>query len=281
MAGINPSLRHHEVATRLRALRMDAGLTMKEAARRLECSVAKISRLETAARGVIPRDVRDLCAIYGADPAEAAALVAMAREARASEWWEEYPDERFRTFIGHEADAVSIFSYDTSIFPGIVQTPEYARAIIKGVAEGINDDSLAKRVELRMRRQEILHKENPPRLHIIVDESALHRRVGDHQVMHVQLSHLLIIAAHPHVTLQIIPFSAGAHKGLNETFSLLEMDDPIPDVIYQEVGSRIEYFRKEKEIQAYRQLIEHLCAAALRHDSSCALIEEVSQKYRS
>ncbi|MET8139269.1 helix-turn-helix transcriptional regulator [Sphaerisporangium sp. NPDC005288] len=281
MAGINPSLRHHEVATRLRALRMDAGLTMKEAAQRLECSVAKISRLETAARGVIPRDVRDLCAIYGADPAEAAVLIAMAREARASEWWEEYPDEKFRAYIGHEADAVAIFSYDTGIFPGIVQTSGYARAIIKGVAGRISAETLAKRVELRMRRQDILHKKDPPRLHIIVDESALHRRVGDERVMYEQLSHLLELSGRHRMSLQVIPFSAGSHKGLNETFTLLEMADPIPDVIYQEVGGRIEYFRKEKELQAYRDLIGHLRAVGLGQGASRALIEEVSQKYRS
>ncbi|MFB9246895.1 helix-turn-helix domain-containing protein [Sphaerisporangium melleum] len=276
---MNPSLRHHEVATRLRALRLDAGLTMKEAAERLECSVAKISRLETAARGVSPRDVRDLCVIYGADPEEAAGLIEMARQARTSEWWEEYPDERFRSYIGHEADATSILSYDSGIFPGIVQTREYARAIILGVAERIGADTLDKRVELRMRRQEILHKKDPPRVHVIVDESAVHRRVGGAEVLYGQLSHLLDLARRPGVTLQVIPFAAGAHQGLNEAFTLLEMADPIPDVIYQEVGGRIEYFRKDKELLAYRRLIDHLRATGLGHDASMALIEEVSQKY--
>jgi transcriptional regulator with XRE-family HTH domain len=280
VAGANPTLRRRQLATRLRELRKDSGLSIDEVALRLECSPAKISRIETARRGVIPRDVRDLCEIYGAGQAETDALMTMAREARQPGWWKTYDEHEFHLYIGLEAEASSITNYDTCAVPGLLQTQEYASAIIRGVLPGIDEKVLGERVDARMKRQEILYQRTPPRHLVLLDESVLHRHIGSRRVMQGQLTHLVEVSRRPYVTIRVIPFSVGAHIGFNSAFTLLEMVDPgVPDMVYTEALTRLEYYDRPADLAMYREAIERLVAASLDPRLSMARIEEVNQAH--
>ncbi|MEU8271937.1 helix-turn-helix transcriptional regulator [Sphaerisporangium sp. NPDC049002] len=280
MAGANPTLRRRQLATQLRRLRQDTGLSIEEVAQRLECSPAKISRIETARRGVIPRDVRDLCHIYGTDQTEVDALMAMAREARQPGWWQTYDEHEFRLYIGLEAEASSITSYDTCAVPGLLQTPDYASAIIRGVLPGIEEKVLVERVGARMKRQEVLHQEHAPTYSVLLDESVLHRSIGGREVMYGQLEHLVAIARPTHITTRVIPFSVGAHIGFNSAFTILEMFDPgVPDIVYTEALTQLQYFDRPTDLAMFREAVERLMAVSLDPEGSMALIAEVNQKY--
>ncbi|MFC4589172.1 helix-turn-helix domain-containing protein [Sphaerisporangium corydalis] len=278
MAGVNPTLRRRQLATRLRELRKDAGLSLDDVAARLECSTAKISRIETARRGVIPRDVRDLCEIYGAGRPEADALMAMAREARQPGWWKTYDEHEFHLYIGLEAEASSITSYDTCAVPGLLQTREYAKAIIRGVLPGIEEKVLVERADARMKRQEVLYQNTPPHHLVLLDESALHRHIGGPETMREQLLHLVEVARHPHITIRVIPFSVGAHIGFNSAFTLLEMVDPgVPDIVYTEALTRLEYYDRPADLAMYRETVGRLLAVSLEPPLSMERIEEVGR----
>ncbi|MEO3809619.1 helix-turn-helix transcriptional regulator [Sphaerisporangium sp. B11E5] len=280
MPGANPTLRRRQLAGRLRELRKHAGLSIEDAAQRLECSTAKISRIETAQRGVIPRDVRDLCEIYGIGPAETDALMTMAREAREPGWWQAYDHRDFRLYLGLEAEASAITIYDTCAVPGILQTARYADAIIRGVLPGIREEVLKERVDARMKRQSLLHGESPPHHLVLLDESILHRHVGGREIMREQMERLIDTASLPRVTIQVVPFTAGAHIGFNSAFTLLEMaDSRVSDVVYTESIVRMEYFEKPTELALYREAIEHLRAVSLDPQASVARMAEVNQKY--
>ncbi|RCG30932.1 XRE family transcriptional regulator [Sphaerisporangium album] len=280
MAGANPTLRRRQLATRLRELRKAARLSIEDVAHSLECSPAKISRIETARRGVIPRDVRDLCQIYGAGQAETEALMRMAREARQPGWWQTYDDPDFRLYIGLEAEASSITVYDTCAVPGILQTSDYARAIIRAVLPEIEESVLLHRVETRMKRQQLLRQPAPPHHLVILDESVLHRPVGGPGVMHDQLTHVIKWSELAHVTIRVVPFSVGAHMGFNSAFTLLEMDDPsVSDVAYVESITRADYLEKPTELAVCREAIRQLKSLALDPEASAARIAEVNQNY--
>ncbi|GII82910.1 transcriptional regulator [Sphaerisporangium siamense] len=276
----NPTLRRRQLATRLRELRKDAGMSIEDAAQRLECSPAKISRIETGRRGVIPRDVRDLCLIYGADQAETESLMRMAREARQPGWWQTYDDPDFRLYIGLETEASAITVYDTCAVPGILQTAEYARAIIRAVLPEIDEGVLRERVETRMKRQGILRQASPPRHLVILDESVLHRPVGGAAVMRAQLERVVEWTRLPHVSVRVIPFSVGAHMGFNSAFTLLEMSDPgLSDIAYVESITRAEYLEKPSELAICREAAHRLTALALGPEASAARIAEVNRTY--
>jgi hypothetical protein len=223
--------------------------------------------------------VRDLCQIYGLGPAETDHLMTMAREARQGGWWQDYDHRDFRLYLGLEAEASSITYYETCAVPGILQTREYARAILRGVLPEIKEDVLAERVDARMRRQDLLNRRTPPHHWILMDESVLHRHVGGARVMHDQLLQVREACELPHVTIQVIPFSVGAHVGFNTSFTLLEVFDPgVPDIVHVEAVTRMEYLEKPSDLTRYRTAIEHLKVAGLDPRASAARISEVNQK---
>ncbi|WP_214408417.1 helix-turn-helix domain-containing protein [Sphaerisporangium fuscum] len=280
MAGANPTLRRRQLASRLRELRKSAGLSIEEAAQRLECSPAKISRIETAQRSVIPRDVRDLCQIYGTDQTEAEALITMAREARQAGWWQEYEDLDLDPYIGLEAEASSITMYETTTVPSLFQTEDYAREVIRGCLPRIKQEVLEERVDARLKRQRLHLQDDPPNCWVLLDESVLHRHVGGHSVMRAQLERVTELSELPHVIIQVIPFSVGAHIGFDSMFILLEFPDHmIPDTVYVESLMGDFYLEKPRELERFREVITHLRAAALNPRDSVSLIAEMSRTY--
>ena len=276
--GGNPTLRLRELGSRLRELRVSSGLTMEEAAEQLECSPAKISRMETATRGANPRDVRDLCRIYGlTSQDEIDELMNLARQAREPGWWTQYSDSRLAPYIGLEQEAVAITGFSTWWFPALLQTADYARAVIKGIARKLDSHAINERVEARMRRQQILEREAKPRYRVILDEAVLHRNVGGQVVMAAQLDKVLKYLEDETAFVQVIPFSAGAHVSVDSNFYLVEFGESAIQgpVIFMEGLIRDLYLERSAEIKKYRETIDYLRDSALSVNDSMNLISQV------
>ena len=276
--GANPTLRQRELGLRLRDLRIGRGLTVEEVAEQLECSATKISRLETAARRAIPRDVRDLCQIYGVtDQAEVEELMDLARQGRQPGWWTQYSDLRLSPFIGLEQEAVAITSFSMYYVPPLLQTADYARAIIKGIAPNMEPRIVDERVEARMRRQQLLEKEIRPRYRVLLDEAVLHRLVGGPPVMAAQLDKILKHQDDQTAAVQVIPFSIGAHAGADSNFDFLEFEESSlqgPIVYVEGLFSNL-YQERPAEIKRYREAIDHLRDASLGIRDSMVLISQI------
>ena len=276
MAERSPTLRRRELANRLRELRKQAGLTVNDVARELLCSPPKISRIETATRPASLRDVRDLCRLYRVSDAEQERLMTIAREAKQQGWWNRFDDLGIDSLIGLEIEAKRISAHDAAAVPWAFQTEKYARAVIGGVLPRIDDRVLDERVTARMTRQEILRGPEPPHLWSLIDESALRRAVGGTGVMREQLSKILEMAATSNVTMQIVPFEAGAQPGMDNTFMLLEFDSSTqsPVVFVENLAGNL-YLERDAEIQRYREVLEHVRACALSPANSIKYVEEV------
>ena len=293
----SPTLRRRELASRLRELRKQAGMTVDDVARELMCSTPKISRIETGTRVPTLRDVRDLCRLYRLGDAEQTRLMTIAREAKEQGWWNKFDDLGIDSLIGLETEARRISAHDSSWVPWAFQTEQYARAIIKGVLPRIEDRILDERVTARMTRQEILRSPEPPYLWSLIDESALRLAVGGGGLMREQFSKILEMAATSDVTMQVVPFEAGAHPGLDNTFMLLEFDSSVQSPFDSSVQSPFDssvqspvvfvenlagnfYLERDAEIQRYREVLEYLRACALSPANSIKYVEEIRKSHQ-
>lgn len=275
MSGASLTVRQRELGRRLRQLRYQHGLTVEDVAGQLLCSATKVSRLETGMRRPSLRDVRDLCALYDLGDQTSTELMNLARGAREQGWWTQYVDVSFEPYIGLEAEATAITCYSMYYVPGLLQTEEYARALIKAIAPRIEPEVYEQRVEVRLRRQQLLEQDDRPRYRVLLDEAVLHRRVGGMQVMYAQLSKILEAGKKDQAAVQIIPFDIGAHAAQDSNFVLLEFDEPsVSPVIYVEglTGSR--YIDREADVDRYREAVERLRDSALnQHESKHRLNE--------
>jgi transcriptional regulator with XRE-family HTH domain len=277
----NPPVRRRELGALLRALRSDAGLTVDEVAERLLCSPAKISRMETGQRGASQRDVRDLCQVYGVtDSARYEHLMELARQSRGQPWWQSY-NLPYATYVGLETEAISINDYESGVIPGLFQIPGYTRAVHQGYVPQVKAEVIEQRISERVNRQKILTRANPPELHAIMDEAILHRIVGGPAVMAAQLGHVLEqCEILPSVTVQILPFSAGAHPALDSTFVLLEMADPVPSVVYVEGLVGQVYMDRPQDVHRYQQVFERLQSLSLSRPDSMDMIESAKAQFQ-
>ena len=280
MAGTSPTVRQRELGKRLRELRNRHNMTVEEVADNLLCSATKISRLETGARRPNPRDVRDLCRLYGVDEPTAAELMSLTRGAREPGWWTKYEDLDLDPYIGLEQDATAITCFSVYYVPGLLQTADYAGAVIKAIAPKIASDVHKQRVEVRMRRQRLL-EDDPPDFHVLLDESVLHRRVVGSPVMAAQLDKVLDAQRRGKATIQIIPFDIGAYAGADGNFVLLEFDEDsgLSPVVYIEGLSSHKYLEREGDIDRYRETIEYLRNLALSPRDSMRRITEIRKTY--
>ncbi|WP_346742695.1 DUF5753 domain-containing protein [Spongiactinospora sp. TRM90649] len=204
----------------------------------------------------------------------------MAQEAKQPGWWQRYDDPDVRSFIGLEEVATSITVYETCLVPGLFQTEEYARAVIRGLLPRISSDVLQERVDTRLKRQELLFRDSPPRYWTVLDESVLHRHIGDPGIMRAQLDRIVELAELPHVVVQVVPFTVGAHMGLDNAFTFLQLSDPaVPDTIFIEGLMGLIYLEKPSEIEIYREALESLRAAGLDPARSVARIAEISRSF--
>ncbi|AEW94691.1 MULTISPECIES: helix-turn-helix domain-containing protein [Streptomycetaceae] len=281
-SNVNPTVRRRRLGSELRKLREQKGMTAEEVAARLLVSQSKISRLENGRRSISQRDVRDLCGVYGVEDLRIVeSLMQMAKESRQQGWWHAFGDVPYSIYIGLETDAASLRVYEPQIVPGLLQTKGYAEAVIAGSLPEAGREQVDKRVHVRLRRQDrILDESGPLRLWAVVDEAALRRVVGNHAVMREQLAHLLELGALPNVTVQLLPFAAGAHPGLNGQFTILEFADATDaSVVYLEGVTSDLYLEKDTDVHTYSMMYEHLRAQALSAEQTRQFIAEVADGY--
>lgn len=278
MSGGSPTIRRRELGILLRELRTRAGLTIDEVAERLMCSPSKISRIETAHRALSLRDVRDLCDIYGVnDETERDRLMELSRESQQRAWWQEY-DLPYSTYLGLEAEASLIEDYKSGALPSLLQTEDYARAVLRGTMPLVRGDVVNQYLKATLTRQGLLAQQAPPTLHVILDEAAIHRTIGGKTVMQRQLDHILNLATRPNIMIQVLPYGAGAHPGLDSPFSILTFADSLlSDVVYVEGLVGHLYLERKADVERYKQAFGHLSTIALDFKSSTDLIAKVAQ----
>jgi transcriptional regulator with XRE-family HTH domain len=262
-----PTVRRMLVGAQLRRLRTDMGLSREEAAAAIRASEWKIHRLENGKVGFKERDIIDLLRLYGVtDPGEVASLVTLAREANEPGWWQVYGDllpQWFRAFVDLESAATLIRTYEGQLVPGLLQTEDYMRAVIHGAHLNQSPEEVERRVRLRVGRQVLLERADAPRLWAVVDEAALRRPVGGREVMRGQLERLIEAAKLPNVTLQVLPFRAGAHPAMVGAFSILRFaDGELPDVVYLEHLTNAVYLDKREDLDQYLHVMESICVRA-------------------
>jgi transcriptional regulator with XRE-family HTH domain len=275
----SPTLRRRQLGMELRRLREAAGVTIDQVAARLECSASKISRIETGQSGASPRDVRDIIDMYHVPAEEAEALLRIAREARQKGWWQLYGAVLTGAYVGLEAAADAIRTYEALVVPGLLQTEDYARTMIRAGRPDIDSDEVDKRVRVRMNRQSLLSQSDPLDLWVVLDEAVLHRPVGGRAVMRQQLERLVETAELPTVTLQVLPFAAGAHAGMDGTFTiLLYGEDADQNLVFASNAAGGLFLEKDDELSRYAFIFDHLRASALRPEASVAMIAGLAKE---
>jgi transcriptional regulator with XRE-family HTH domain len=271
-----PTVRLRRLAAELRTLRTASGLTRDAVVERTGINVATLYRIEHARVRPQTRTLRTLLDLYGADEQQQADLIALLRDARQRGWLHAYQSElpeQYTTYIGFEGEARSVWNYESLFVPGLLQTEDYARAVIRAGLPSASRADIEPRVEVRMQRQDVLRNDNPLELWGIVDEAALRRQVGGRAIMHAQLSHLLEASELPNITFQVIPFDVGAHAGMPGSFVFMQFTEAtIPDVIYLDSMAGDLFLEAEADVRRYRLAFEHLRAVAVSPDASRALV---------
>jgi transcriptional regulator with XRE-family HTH domain len=275
-----PTVQRMLVGARLRRLRTELGLTREEAAQAIRASEWKIHRLENGQVGFKDRDIIDLLRLYQVtDPAEVADFLTLAREANTPGWWQHYGDvlpSWFRTYVDLEQAATLIRTYEGQFVPGLLQTDDYMRAVVRGAHLEESGEEVGRRVRLRMARQILLTRQGPPRLWAVVDEAALRRPVGGSEVMRGQLERLIEATKLPNVTLQILPFASGAHPAMVGSFSVLRFpDEELPDIVYLEHLTSALYLNKPDEVDQYLHVMESICVRAAAPDQTVELLDQI------
>ena len=281
-SNVNPTVRRRRLGQELRRLREDKGLTAEQVAERLLVSQSKISRLENGRRSISQRDVRDLCGVYEVEDRRIVdSLMQMAKDSRQQGWWHAFGDIPYSVYIGLETEAASLRTYESLLVPGLLRTPGYGEAVSPGSIPELASEDLEKRIQVRMRRQERVNDpDRPLRLWVVLDESALRRVVGSHLIMREQLEHLVEVSKLPHVTVQVLPYDAGAHAGMSGTFSILEFDDAADSsVVYIEGVTSDLYLEKTNDVHKYTIMYEHLRAQALSAEASREFIAEAAKRH--
>jgi transcriptional regulator with XRE-family HTH domain len=280
-AGSTPAVGRRKLAGELRRLRSVAGLTIQDVATELECSAGKISRIETGTVGARVQDVRDMLALYRVPSAQREELLDLVRLARTKAWWQDFLDvvpAGSGTFYGLESGAARIDLLETGLIPGILQTEGYARALI-GSRSDTPADVVQRRIELRMRRQDVLCRPDPPALRMLLDEAVLRREVGGPAVMAAQLRRLVEVAALEHVRLRVLPFGAGAYPAAGVAYSIFGFDgDSDPSVVYIEQLTRNTFLDQPAEVAVYVNSFTDASERALPAGESAELVRELAAR---
>jgi len=259
------------LGAQLRRLREAKRISLEEAGNVIRASHSKISRLETGRVGFKDRDVADLLTFYGVvDEKEREALRTLASRANSPGWWHDYSDvlpNWFEAYVGLEEAASQIRSYEVQFVPGLLQTEDYARAVT--MLAYSNPREINRRVNLRLARQAVLTRDDPPSLWAVLDEAVLRRPIGGANAMRTQLKHLIEMSQRPNVTIQIVPFNAGGHAAAGGPFSVLRFSEyDLPDIVYLEQLSSALYLDKQDVVDSYLAVMERLCIEAATPASS-------------
>jgi len=263
----------------LRRMREAARISRADAGWQIRASESKVSRMELGRVGFKERDVSDLLELYGLeDEEERSRLMDLARAANNPGWWSRYGDVMpswFSNYVGLEVAATLIRTYEVMCVPGLLQTEEYARAVVQLGRSYLPGDEVDRRVALRVKRQQILTRPTPVRLWVVIDESVLRRPVGGEDIMRAQIEHLMTCAKQPNFTLQIMPFSHVGYPDAGGAFSILRFPDgDLPDIVYIEHAASALYLDKLEEVDEYAAIMEALTIAAAPVSATEGLLKE-------
>jgi transcriptional regulator with XRE-family HTH domain len=273
----SPTLRRRRLAAELRRLRTNSDLTADEAAKKVGISKSTISRIENGQVTATPSVVASLLRLYEVDEADIEPLLQIARDARKRGWWQRYADaipEWFDTYVGLESEAAEVCEYHSGLVSGLLQTPDYTRAVIRAEHPDLTKSELDRWVDLRLKRQQ---REDPPDLWVVLDEAVVRRPVGGRDVMRAQLRRLEEAGQTPRCTVQILPFEMGEHGCMGSAFILLEFADPADaPLAYIESRTSSVYLEEPSEVREYIKLFNHLRASAADTRRSLEIIADAA-----
>ena len=275
-----PTVLRMTLGGQLRRLREERGITREQAGDAIRGSHAKISRLELGRVGFKERDIADLLTLYGVtDPTELEAFLNLARQANSPGWWHRYGDLLpgwFETYIGLEQSASVLRSYESRFVPGLLQTADYARAVIRLSHGRETPNDIDRRVDLRMRRQEILMRQDSPVLWAVIDESCLHRPIGGRPALRAQLERLIEASQRPNVTIQFLPYDVGGHAAAGGPFTILRFpESDLPDIVYLEQLTSALYLDKRPDVDRYLAVMDQLSVTAEPPDRTADLLHKL------
>jgi transcriptional regulator with XRE-family HTH domain len=277
-----PTAARLRLGTQLRQLRQAADITRQDAGAAIRSSASKITRLELGRTGIKHRDLTDLLGLYGVDPAGQASMTALARAGNNLGWWREYGDAVpgwQATYLGLEQSTSMIRGYEPRFVPELLQTPEYARALLTSMSGAVDADRTERQLAVLRRRQQILHREDPPHVWTVIDEGALRRTVGGPAVMRAQLGHLIDVTRLGHVNLQVLPFRVGGHAACGGPVELLRFaGDRLPDVVCLEYYGGAVYPSRAADLACYWDILNQLATQADPPIASTLTIEHLRRE---
>ncbi|MET8865770.1 helix-turn-helix transcriptional regulator [Nonomuraea sp. NPDC004580] len=282
--GSGPTALRILLGSQLRKLREAKNVTREEAGHIIRGSESKISRMELGRVGFKERDVADLLTLYGVmDQQARAAVLDLVSTANEPGWWHRFNDVLptwFQAYVGLEEAAARIRTYEVQFVPGLLQTKEYARAVVTAGAAGIGAEEIARRVDLRLERQRMFDRPDGPVFWAVIDEAALRRPIGGIEVMKAQIEHLIDLMRQPNITIQIMPFSFGGHSAEGGAFSILRFPDTdLPDVVYVEQLASALYLDKREDVDRYTEVMERLCAVSTTPDETIELLRTIADEF--
>jgi transcriptional regulator with XRE-family HTH domain len=283
VGGRGPTVLRILLGAQLRRLREAKRISLEEAGNAIRASHSKVSRIETGRVGFKDRDVVDLLTLYGVTgEQERESLRELARRASRPGWWHDYSDilpSWFEAYVGLEEAASQVRAYEVQFVPGLLQADDYARAVTLLGHAGAPGWEIERRVRLRMARQAVLTRPDPPNVWAVLDEAVLRRTLGGPDIMRAQLRHLLTMAELPNVTIQIVPFEAGGHAAAGGPFSILRFADPdLPDVVYLEQLTSALYLDKPEALSSYLLVMDRLCMKAATPADSARILKKILGK---
>jgi transcriptional regulator with XRE-family HTH domain len=279
----SPIVQRRRLRAELRAARLKAKLTQDQVASALDWSLSKVIRIEAGSVGISTTDLKALLSVYGIDDqAHIEKLVALGKAARERGWWSNYRDvlsTELLQLIEYESAAAITRNFQPLVVPGLLQTEEYARATLP---EYVSVDRVEALVKIRMNRQELLDRLDGRQLFFILDEAVIHRLVGGKDAMRRQLLRLVELGRRPHVTIEVVPFSAGVHPGLRGPFVVLEFPDPEDDdVLYLEnTGGDLISREEPDQVLPYREAFEQLREMSLGPEGSAEYLRQIADRMR-
>lgn len=281
MSGPGPTVRRRQLGKKLRALRLDAGKKPDEVAAYLGVARPTVTRIEQGKQAILPKNVRLMCQLYDVGAPLLDTLLRLTEEAGERGWWVSYSDtmpDWFADYVGLEADAEEIWSYESEFVPGLLQTREYVRAITAAAHPYKTPAELDQSADFRCARQDRLSSNHPPRLHFVVNEAALLRPVGGARVMGEQVQHLIEMA--DRITLQVLPIDAGAHAAMTGAFTLLRFPDDLGmNVVYLEHERGAGYLERPPDLDRYGFIFQRLCESALSSEKSVTRLVSLKEQF--
>lgn len=266
------TVRLRRLSRELRQLRAESGWTTEEAASRIGWSRSKLNRMETGEGKPTPGDMAILCDLYSVPEPTRSALVTLAKEAGRRGWWTSYKDVFVGSYVGLEDEAAVISEWGVQLIPGLLQTEDYARAVINTGAH-ISAEEADRRVMARMARRTLVSRPNAPELRVVLDEAVLHRPIGGVEVMNEQLRALITATRRPNVSVRVLPYAVGEHAGLEGSFIVLEFgQDADLDIAYVEGTAGDVYVESSDHVDRYKVTFESICKLALSAEQSRAMI---------